>query len=59
MKNTIIKFQDVTKEFRLNKQKTFKEFLPALFGGKETVSKFNALEDISFEVQEGETLGII
>jgi len=59
MKNTIIKFENVTKEFRLNKQKTFKEFLPALFGGKETVSKFNALEDISFQVQEGETLGII
>lgn len=59
MKNIIIKFENVTKEFRLNKQKTFKEFLPALFGGKETVSKFNALEDISFEVTEGETLGII
>jgi len=57
--DTVISFENVTKEFRLNKQKTFKEFLPALFGGKETVSKFNALEDISFQVQEGETLGII
>lgn len=55
----VISFENVTKEFRLNKQKTFKEFLPALFGGKETVSKFNALENISFEVIEGETLGII
>lgn len=55
----IIKIENITKEFRLNKQKTFKEFLPALFGGKETVAKFNALEDISFEVKKGETIGII
>jgi len=55
----IIKIENITKEFRLNKQKTFKEFLPALFGGKETVAKFNALENISFEVKKGETVGII
>lgn len=55
----IIKFEKVTKQFYLQKQKTFKEFLPALFGGKETVAKFNALEDISFEVKKGETIGII
>jgi len=59
METIDIKFENVTKQFYLQKQKTFKEFLPALFGGKETVSKFNALEDISFEVKKGETLGII
>ena len=57
--SSIIKFENVTKTFNLQKQKTFKEFLPALFGGQETHQQFNALEDISFEVKKGETVGII
>lgn len=55
----IIKFDHVTKNFSLQTQKTFKEFLPALFMGEKTVNKFTALSDISFEVQRGECLGII
>lgn len=54
-----IKFEHVTKEFNLLKQKTFKEFLPALMGGEETKSTFKALGDVSFEVKKGETLGVI
>ncbi len=55
----IIEFQNVTKEFSLQNQKTFKEFLPALFRGEKTHNKFNALENISFKVNRGETIGII
>ncbi|MCX6727075.1 MAG: ABC transporter ATP-binding protein [Candidatus Shapirobacteria bacterium] len=57
--NTIIKFDHVTKDFSLQTQKTFKEFLPALFMGEKTVNKFTALSDISFEIQKGECIGII
>lgn len=59
MKKTVIKFTDVTKNFSQNNQKTFKEFLPALFMGEKTVNKFTALKDISFEIQAGDCVGII
>ena len=57
--NSIIKFKNVTKNFSRNNQKTFKEFLPALFMGEKTVDKFTALNDISFEIKAGECVGII
>lgn len=59
MKHTVIKFNNVTKNFSKNSHKTFKEFLPALFMGEKTVDKFTALENISFEIKEGECVGII
>lgn len=55
----IIEFKNVTKEFTLQNQKTFKEFLPALFRGQKTVERFIALNDISFSINRGETIGII
>ncbi len=57
--NTVIKFQHVTKNFSLQNQKTFKEFLPALFMGEQTKNNFTALSDISFEIKKGEVVGII
>lgn len=57
--NPIIKFHNVTKNFSKNNQKTFKEFLPALFMGEKTVDKFTALDNISFEINPGECVGII
>lgn len=57
--NPVIEFKNVTKDFSLQKQKTFKEFLPALFSGEDTLNKFTALDNISFEVEKGETVGII
>lgn len=55
----IIEFKNVTKEFNLQSQKTFKEMLPALFTGRQTHHQFTALTDINFTVNRGETLGII
>jgi len=55
----VIQFFHVTKEFSLQTQKTFKEFLPALFLGEKTTHRFTALSDISFEIQRGECVGII
>ena len=57
--NPIIKFYKVTKNFSRNNQKTFKEFLPALFYGEKTVDKFTVFRDISFEIKKGECVGII
>jgi len=59
MNETVIKFTSVTKKFSLQKQKTFKEFLPALFLGEQTKNNFVALDDITFNVKKGDTLGII
>jgi len=58
-KNIVIKFDHVTKEFSKLNQKTFKEFIPALFRGEKTSESFTALNDISFEIKKGETVGII
>lgn len=59
LSQTVIRFENVTKEFSLQNQKTFKEFLPALFLGEQTVNRFTALKDISFEIKKGECVGII
>ncbi|MFA5532009.1 MAG: ABC transporter ATP-binding protein [Candidatus Shapirobacteria bacterium] len=56
---TVIKFENVTKQFSKLNHKTFKEFIPALIRGEKTKENFIALEDISFEIKKGETVGII
>ena len=56
---TVIQFSHVTKQFSKLSQKTFKEFIPALFRGEKTSESFTALNDISFEIKKGETVGII
>lgn len=56
---TVIKFENVSKQFSKLSHKTFKEFLPALIRGEKTSESFTALDNISFEVKRGETLGII
>lgn len=56
---TVIKFENVTKQFSKLSHKTFKEFLPALVRGEKTSESFIALDNISFEIKRGETIGII
>ena len=55
----IIEFTKVTKKFNLQSQKTFKEFLPALFRGQQTRQTLTALNNISFKIYPSETIGII
>jgi len=55
----VIKFDHVIKQFSKLNQKTFKEFIPALISGEQTKEGFKALNDISFEIKKGETVGII
>ena len=54
-----ISIKEVSKLFRLQKQRTFKELLPALAGGEKAVESFWALKDINLEIKKGETVGII
>jgi ABC-type polysaccharide/polyol phosphate transport system ATPase subunit len=55
----VIIFNQVVKRFNLTSQKTFKEFLPALFLGEKTHHSFTAVNDVSFSINHGETIGII
>lgn len=55
----VIKFENVSKKFSKLSHKTFKEFLPALIKGEKTSESFVALNDISFKIKKGETVGII
>lgn len=57
--NGSIILSNVSKLFFKQEQKTFKEFLPALFSGKKTREWFWALKDINLEIKPGETVGIM
>ena len=54
-----IEVKDVSKSFYKQEQRTFKELLPALFSGQKTAEWFWALQDISFKLERGQTLGVV
>lgn len=54
-----ISIENVSKLFFKQEQRTFKEFIPALFTGRKTAEWFWALENVSFDVKQGETIGIV
>lgn len=57
--NSAIKAENLSKQYILAKQRTFKEFLPALFTGQQTRVKFYALSNINFEIKKGQSLGVL
>jgi len=61
MPSNAIEITNLWKFFRRQKQRTFKEMLPALLGGgkKNVIDTFWALQDINFQIKKGETFGII
>ncbi len=54
-----IQFSNVDKYFYLQHQKTLKELVQAIFKKQKTLEKVHALKNISFTIQQGETVGII
>lgn len=55
----IIEFSNVTKQFMLQEDRTFKELIPSLLLNRPLSKKYKALSDVSFTINEGETVGIV
>ncbi len=60
-KQPVIKVEHIVKEFKLRRTHTMKETLVWIIRGRsgEISESFRALDDVSFEVGEGETVGLI
>lgn len=59
MSNPVIICKNITKTFSQQDDKTFKEFLPNLILGKPWAKQLIALDNISLEVEKGETVGVV
>lgn len=61
MGKTIIQLSGVTMKFHMNTDKilSLKEFVTSALRGKLKFEDFTALEDITFSVEQGETLGLV
>ncbi len=61
MNNNMIEVSDVTMRFRMNTDRimSLKEFVTTALRGKLHYEEFTALNHVSFELQRGETLGLI
>ena len=49
----------VTKDFVLRRHKTFKKMTVAKMRGQQTVDRFNAVDDVSFTIKQGESVGLM
>ncbi len=59
MAETVIRVSDVSKQFRIDKDKSLKERLVLRRANRLPVEEFWALRDVSFELDAGSTLGLI
>ena len=59
MDDCAINFNNVTKQFNLQGEKTFKELLPSLIMGNSWSKKLTVFSNISFQIKVGETVGIV
>lgn len=55
----VIVAENVTKDFVLRRHKTFKKMTVAKMRGEQTVDRFNAIDDVSFTINEGESVGLM
>lgn len=51
--------ENVTKTFTLRYHRTFKEVTVAKVRGQQTSEKFNAVDDVTFTIEEGEAVGLM
>jgi ABC-2 type transport system ATP-binding protein len=56
---TAIKIEHVSKEFTLSYHRTMKQMAVAAAKGNKVRDKFLALDDVTFEVQQGEAIGLM
>lgn len=56
---TAIKVENVSKQFTLNYHRTMKQMVVAASKGHKVSDKFLALDDVSFEVKQGESIGLM
>ncbi len=54
-----IRLENVTKNFTLRYHRTFKQLTVALVKRREISNSFNAVDDVSFTVQQGESIGLM
>ncbi len=54
-----IEFLDVSKRFILEEGRSLREFIPALLKGNGWSDPFYALQDVSFTIKKGESVGIV
>jgi len=54
-----IRVEGVTKQFTLRYQRTFKQLVGAKIKGRKVKETFRAVEDVSFSVQQGESIGLM
>ncbi|MEP7166997.1 MAG: ABC transporter ATP-binding protein [Candidatus Woesebacteria bacterium] len=57
--NPVIDFKHVSKEYIMGDDRTFKELVPNILKGKSWASKYQAIDDVSFRITQGETVGFI
>lgn len=55
----VITFTNVTKQYLLQEDRTFKELIPNLLRGVPLSKKYKALNNVSFAISQGETVGIV
>lgn len=58
MKNAI-QFDHVTKSYIIQEERTFKDMLPSLLLGRAWTKPHVVFENLSFEIKQGETVGIV
>jgi ABC-type polysaccharide/polyol phosphate transport system ATPase subunit len=59
MDDLMISLKNVSKNFFMQDDRTFKELLPNLLTGKPWAKKFTALSNLNFDIKLGETVGIV
>ena len=57
--STSIAVEDVTKSFTLRYHRTLKQMTVAKMRGQEISNEFNALDGVSFTVEQGESIGLM
>lgn len=59
MSKIALSFQHVSKTFALQQERTIKDIVPSLLKGKNWAQQHRVFKNISFDISQGETVGIV